>query len=65
MTLFEKCVEAAIQEDDGRYPDYPLVVRRILETLRDNTQSPRTVDEMVRVLEEGVWSTSPEPPCPT
>ena len=51
MTLFEQCIEAAEQTDlvDG-LPDYTEIPRAVLECLRDNTGSPRTVDEVVRVL---------------
>jgi len=54
MTLFEQCIEAAEMTDlvDG-LPDYTEITRSILECLRDNTGSPRTVDEVVRVLGEG------------
>jgi hypothetical protein len=53
MTLFQQCVEAADQTDlvDG-LPDYTAITRSVLECLRDNTLSPRTVDEVVRVLGE-------------
>ncbi len=54
MTLFEQCVEAAELTDlvDG-LPDYPAITRSVLECLRENTGSPRTVDEVTRVLGEG------------
>jgi hypothetical protein len=51
MTLFEKCVEAAAGADDPRdRGDYPAITRAVLETVRDHTPSPRTVDEMCWVL---------------
>jgi hypothetical protein len=53
MTLFEQCVEAAELTDlvDG-LPDYTAITRAVLECVLENTGSPRTVDEMVRVLGE-------------
>jgi hypothetical protein len=54
MTLFHQCVEAAELTDlvDG-LPDYTEITRAVLECLLENTGSPRTVDEMTRVLGEG------------
>lgn len=61
MTLFEQCCEAVANipidngEDRNAYAvgdDGAALVRAVLECLRDNTGSPRTVDEVVRVLGE-------------
>jgi hypothetical protein len=41
-TLFEKCVEAAEGEDD--------LVRRVIQTIIDNTDSSYTIDELVGIL---------------
>jgi hypothetical protein len=53
MTLLEQCVEAAELTDlvDG-LPDYAAITRAVLGCVLENTPSPRTVDEMVRVLGE-------------
>ncbi len=52
MTLFDQCVEAAEAAQARHYdrPDYAAITRAVLETVRDCTPSPRTVDEMCRVL---------------
>lgn len=55
MTLFEQCVEAAqveIDNADGAY-DTSAITRAVLTCLLENTGSPRTVDEVTRVLGEG------------
>lgn len=54
MTLFEQCVEAAqlargpLTDDDAE-----AITRAVLTCLLENTSSPRTVDEVTRVLGEG------------
>ena len=59
MTLFEQCVAAAEAVPEiadgfgGVCEDFPAITRAVLETLRDHTASPRTVDELTRVLAEG------------
>jgi hypothetical protein len=53
MTLFEQCVdEARLVDLDEGYPDYPAITRAVLTCLLENTGSPRTVDEVTRVLGE-------------
>lgn len=56
MTLFDQCVEA-VEAAQARHYDHPNaehITRAVLETIRDHTPSPRTTDEMCRVLgEEG------------
>jgi len=57
MTLYEMCVDAV--EDcweacePGSLPGSGAITHAILATIRDNSPSPRTVDEMIRILEEG------------
>lgn len=60
MTLFEQCVEAwmGVPTQRGDLLDISPITQRaitraVLETIRDHTPSPRTVDEMCRVLGEG------------
>jgi hypothetical protein len=50
MTLFDQCVEAAAWADHEPIANYERITRAVLETIRDHTPSPRTVDEMCRVL---------------
>jgi hypothetical protein len=53
MTLFDQCVEAAMDAEITLGPaDAKAIIRAVLETIRDHTPSPRTVDEMCRVLGE-------------
>lgn len=57
MTLYDECVIKAetiwmTARGDDDVALYELVVRAVLETVRDHSLSPRTVDEMVRVLAE-------------
>ena len=60
MTLFEKCVEAAMDAEVTLGPaDAKAITRAVLETIRDHTPSPRTVDEMCRVLGEELIPVSP------
>jgi hypothetical protein len=59
-TLFEQCVEAVreavsgnMMHDGGELDAAaPLITRAVLQTLADNSPSPRTVDEVIRVLRE-------------
>lgn len=53
MTLFEQCCEAAGgvsgQVDNGALPD---ITRAVLTTILNHTGSPRTVEEIERILAE-------------
>ena len=52
MTLFEQCVEAAESGDVPGCDSFPAITRRVIQCLIDNTESPRTCDELTRVLGE-------------
>jgi len=56
MTLFEQCVEAVDIEFGMTGPDdlasSEAITRAVLTCLLENTGSPRTVDELTRVLAE-------------
>lgn len=57
MTLFEQCCDAIVDAnalirlpDGGVALDHVTATRAVLECVLENTGSPRTVDEMVRIL---------------
>ncbi len=55
-TLFAQCVEAVTQCwwdcADGEEPASETITRAVIQTLIDYTESPRTCDELTRVLAE-------------
>lgn len=55
-SLFEACVEAVSQAADDllTFEGDRAVVRAVIQTIIDRTPSPRTVDELMRILAGGV-----------
>lgn len=55
MTVFERCVEAALLAPNNEHLGQDVaaqITRAVLFALAEHTGSPRTVDEVMRVLGE-------------
>lgn len=53
-TIFEACVDAVVEASDNllTFEGDRAVVRTVIQTIIDLTQSPRTVDELTAILRE-------------